>query len=570
MGTGLFEGEYVVASKSVGRNLRLTTGLGWGRLGSYKPIAQMGTRKNRYYGKGGIPSFGKWFRGDVAPFAGVEWSPNEKLTLKAEYSSDAYAREVRVGSFQHKTPLNFGLDYRLGKSINLGVYALHGSEIGFSLTFLNNLKKSTIPGGLETAPTPVRRRTPAERRDLGWIKADASTAEIRADLKAALERDGLGYEGIDLHPQSATLRLRNTRYGNEAEALGRAARSMTRILPGSIETFNIVPVVNGLPTSTVTFNRSDLENLENAPAEQLFARTMVSDAFGRSPLAEAGIYPKFNWSLSPYAGLSLFDPASPVRLDVGLRVKMNYKLASNIEIASSISKKLVGNIGSATREDYTSLYPVRTDAAKYAREGDPSIDYLTLSIFQRLGKDLYGRATVGYLEKMYAGLSTEVLWKPVDSRLALGIELNAVKQREFDQLFGFKDYSTVTGHVSAYYDLGKGYHGQLDVGRYLAGDYGATISLDREFGNGWRIGAYATFKNVSAEDFGEGSFDKGIRMTIPLQAILGQPTRKETSLDLRSLTRDGGARLEIRDRLYRRVRNYHRPELGKKWGRVWR
>ena len=65
------------------------------------------------------------------------------------------------------------------------------------------------------------------------------------------------------------------------------------------------------------------------------------------------------------------------------------------------------------------------------------------------------------------------------------------------------DYDVVTGYVSAYYDFGNGYLGQLDVGNYLAGDVGATVSVDRVFVNGWRVGAFATVTDVSADEFGE-------------------------------------------------------------------
>ena len=223
-----------------------------------------------------------------------------------------------------------------------------------------------------------------------------------------------------------------------------------------------------------------------------------------------------------------------------------------------------------TREIPSNLPRVRTDYAEYSRQGDTAIEHLTLSHFGRPGKDLYSRVTAGYLETMYAGISGEVLWKPVDSRLALGAEVNHVKQRDFDQKFGLREYETTTGHLSAYYDFGNGFHGQVDAGRYLAGDIGATFSLDREFSNGWRIGAYATFTDVSAEEYGEGSFDKGIRLTIPMSWALGKPSRRDNTVTLQSLTRDGGARVNVRDRLYQRVRDYHQPELNKEWGRVWR
>jgi hypothetical protein len=108
------------------------------------------------------------------------------------------------------------------------------------------------------------------------------------------------------------------------------------------------------------------------------------------------------------------------------------------------------------------------------------------------------------------------------------------------------------------------------MGRYLAGDWGATFTLDREFANGWRVGAYATFTNVSFEDFGEGSFDKGIRFTVPIDFVIGQPTRRELSNTLRSLNRDGGARLEVEGRLYETVRGGHLADLSDQWGRFWR
>ena len=159
---------------------------------------------------------------------------------------------------------------------------------------------------------------------------------------------------------------------------------------------------------------------------------------------------------------------------------------------------------------------------------------------------------------------------PVNSRLALGAEVNYARKRDFDGGLGFLDYDVITGHASAYYDFGGGYLGQLDVGRYLAGDVGATVSFSREFDNGWVIGAYATQTDVTFEDFGEGSFDKGIRLTVPVEWASGQPSRNRTSVSLRSLSRDGGARLSVPGRLYETVRETRQDELSDRWGRFWR
>ena len=178
--------------------------------------------------------------------------------------------------------------------------------------------------------------------------------------------------------------------------------------------------------------------------------------------------------------------------------------------------------------------------------------------------------TVGYLERMYGGISAEILWRPVTSRLALGAEVNYVMQRDYDLGLGFRDYDVVMGHVSAYYDMSNGYHLQLDAGRYLAGDWGATIAIDRQFANGWSVGAFMTLTDVSAEEFGEGSFDKGILFTVPLAWFTGTPTTRKYEAKLQPLLRDGGARLNVEGRLYESVRDYQDPVLREQWGRFWR
>ena len=87
IGTGLMAGEYIVATKSVGETVKVSAGLGWGRFGSYGAIgAPFGPRPVAEVGLGGRPRLGEWFKGDVAPFAGVEWQITKRLGFKAEYS----------------------------------------------------------------------------------------------------------------------------------------------------------------------------------------------------------------------------------------------------------------------------------------------------------------------------------------------------------------------------------------------------------------------------------------------------------------------------------------------------
>ena len=59
-----------------------------------------------------------------------------------------------------------------------------------------------------------------------------------------------------------------------------------------------------------------------------------------------------------------------------------------------------------------------------------------------------------------------------------------------------------------------------------------------------RVEFWATQTDVSSEDFGEGSFDKGLYFKVPLNALFGRDTRNNYQSRLRTIQRDGGARLE--------------------------
>lgn len=571
IGTGLFGAEYIVASKTIADKLQVSAGLGWGRLGSFNSLATTGTRPNTVLGSGGVPSYDRWFRGDMAAFGGVSYSPNDKLTFKAEYSSDDYTLEQARGGFDRKSPFNFGIDYKPNEALQLSLYHAYGSVLGAQLSLIANPRKPTIPGGGEAAPFPVSPRAPGAAADLGWTTQPNAQSRLKTRLDNLLKQDDLVAEGLDLTPTTATVRLINRRYETAPQAIGRTARAMSRVLPASVGTFVIVPVEKGIPMSAVRIKRYDLEGLEHGDSADMLARAQVIDGMGLAPKPDDGLYPRFSWSLRPVLSFSAFDPQEPLRADLRARLRADYQITPNLVLSGALAQTLIGNIADAAdKANNTKLPPVRTNFALYARDGTPALERLTLSHYGRPAENLYSRVTLGYLEPMFAGVSGELLWKPLQSRLALGAEVNYVRQRDFDQRFGLQDYDVVTGHVSAYYDFGKGFEGQLDVGRYLAGDNGATISLDRTFSNGWRVGAYATFTDTSAEDFGEGSFDKGLRVTVPLAWVTGQPSRQTTTVNLQSLTRDGGARLNVRDRLHGVTRGYSQPELAKTWGTFWR
>ena len=575
IGTGFYSAEYIVASKSFGDDLRVTGGVGWGRLGGIGALgAPFGERPPLDFGEGGRLSTDQWFRGDAALFGGIEYAVNDRLTFTAEYSSDDYRREEGRDLFERDSPFNFGVSYQFKHGGVLSGYYLYGSEIGVGYSYVLNPKRPIATTGFEAAPVPLSprpsRAADPEAYEADWVTNASEIAGGKDSIARALAKEGQVLEAISLDATRAKVTIRNTRFGAHPQAIGRTARVLSRGLPASIEVFEItVATSTGIPSTTTIIRRSDLERLEFEGSDAILPRVAFADSVGRaSDQSYSAPRDKFTWALEPGLAVSLFDPEAPVRGDLTLQLRGKYEIARGLIAQGSISATLAGTLDEIDELGESALPRVRSDIGLY--QGNPRLSSATLAWYARPGSNLYSRVTGGYLETQFGGVSGEVLWMPVNSRLALGAEVNYARKRDFDGGLGFLDYDVITGHASAYYDFGGGYLGQLDVGRYLAGDVGATVSFSREFDNGWVIGAYATQTDVTFEDFGEGSFDKGIRLTVPVEWASGQPSRNRTSVSLRSLSRDGGARLSVPGRLYETVRETRQDELSDRWGRFWR
>ena len=191
-GTGIYSGEYVVATKTFEQPLnlpgrvRVSGGLGWGRLGSSGAIGTpFGSTRPEFVTNdtGGEPSTDQWFRGDVAPFAGIEWNLNDRIGLKAEYSSDAYEPETSRGLFTRDSRLNFGVEYQYSDRLRVGAYYLYGSELGISAQLQLNPNRSltprTVSGTRPIIERPSRATTPT-----AWSTDWAASANAPTTIRA--------------------------------------------------------------------------------------------------------------------------------------------------------------------------------------------------------------------------------------------------------------------------------------------------------------------------------------------------------------------------------------------------
>lgn len=574
-GTGVFGAEYLVASKHFGPKVTASAGIGWGRFGTFgsfrNPLSVFSDSFDDRPGISGIEEtgrvgFDRFFRGEAALFLAMDWQATERLRLTFEYSSDAMEDEVARLGFEHRTPFNLGLEYRLRNGGVIDLAVLNGSAVslGFSMTL--DPSRPAAPSGREPAPPAIMPGSAEAAASWGPLPGADKTAR----LDAALGAQGLRLDGLRIEGDTAVVAVTNLRWPAAAQAWGRTMRVLSAELPADVLTFRVQSQIKGMAVTDLTMTRADLETLEFAPdgAWQAFVRAGIEDA---AALPDPRLAPDriFDYRLRPYVATALFDPDNPLRVDAGVELRGEWSPRPGLYFSGALRHKLIGNMDSVTRESNSELPHVRSDSGLYAKGADTFIPYLTAEYFMRPAENLYGRLSFGLLERMYGGASAELLWTPDNRRYAVGLELNYVTQRDYDGI-GFLDYSVGTGHLSGYYELGDGYLGQIDIGRYLAGDWGATFTLTRRFGNGFEVGAFFTLTDVGFDKFGEGSFDKGITISVPLHWMLGQPTREKGGMTIRPVLRDGGARLSVRNRLYELIRDDREAADGDRWGRFWR
>jgi hypothetical protein len=150
LGTGAWEGEYIVATKAHGP-FDASIGLGWGRLGSRggvsNPLRIFGDAFDRrptgsIGGDFGGESRGaSFFRGDVGFFGGFSYQiPQKPIKLLVEYSSDVYAREVNLGTLDNPSPWNLGVQWAPVANVAITASWVRGDSMGINFSSKINTK----------------------------------------------------------------------------------------------------------------------------------------------------------------------------------------------------------------------------------------------------------------------------------------------------------------------------------------------------------------------------------------------------------------------------------------------
>ncbi|MFB2649040.1 YjbH domain-containing protein [Shewanella mangrovisoli] len=644
-GTGLFDGEFIAATKRVGP-LDFTLGIGWGYIGNSgnltsdkKDLNYNCDRDTSYGGKGGTVDYQRWFKGCAALFGGVEYqTPWEPLRLKVEYDGNDYQSDfpvVRGGiNMPQDSKFNYGMLYRFGDWGDLHLSYERGNTwtLGFSLqTNFNTLSQiKRDPEATKYKPLPAAPLTLTQTESSTQVntpraeqatvstatsthKSEVQNAEIAnqapantsSQTVANLQVDwnkvaqdlqtiaGYANAKIYLDNESITVVGEQNKFRDRNEAHQRAATILANNTDAAkIKEYRLIETHYQQP---ITETRIDSQKFAQVASYGYINAKMADTSEVRVPSSPQGKLvtetdkdwlDNFGFDISPTMVQSFGGSEGFYMFNIGVTGSASYRFSDNFEFSSSIYLNLYDNYDKFLYDvppDGTDLKRVRTLIRQYVHDNPVRVNNLQLTWMDNLNDNISYQAYGGYLEMMYAGVGTEFLYRPLNSQWAFGFDVNYVKQRDPDSMFGFFEdehqfdpltnrayrvqTGTVTGHATAYYQPSWFPNTLLRVsaGQYLTEDKGITVDFSKQFDSGVIVGAFATKTNLSSEEYGEGSFTKGFYISVPFDLMTIKSTHSRAFLSWMPLTRDGGQMLGRKYNLFdvtdARAPWYTRPSI---------
>ena len=554
-GTSLFSSEYLVASKFY-KNIDFTAGIGWGTMSDnaapnpLKIISQTFAQDRGSFtgegSKGGTFSTSSYFRSkEIGLFGGMEifFSSVKGLRLKLEYDSTNYILEGNKPQTQD-SPINFSISYSPNTNFSFYVGQVRGNTLqaGFTLKKNFSKKSKSLPKNdhviLESS-NDIKKATALGDRYL-----------YLASLKY-LKEESINVRSVGISDHKLSIAFSQSKYTNYAKAYGRAAAILDQIAHDNITEFELLAENRTYELSAVVFDRRDFVELKES-RDYLSLKSTSNFSSGHNKADSHQYRPKFNYpvifySVAPdfqthFGGADRFFAGS-LDLMFQSEVLLNNQITFQLKVAHALTSTL-----DVLEQGSDSILPhVRTDSIQYLKEGSKAaIKRAQFNYFAHPKKSIYYKFSAGIFESMFGGAGGEILYRPFGAYWGIGMEAYSLTQREYNQRFKFRDYQTETAHIKLYLsEPSSGLLFQLVGGKYLAKDSGITMDVSRIFKSGLTMGVYASRTDISYEEFGEGSFDKGFYFFMPLDTFISSHTRKLTGFGMRPLTRDGAQRANI-------------------------
>ena len=470
---------------------------------------------------------------------GIEYNLKKSgIKLKLEYDT-TYPDKRASSNVKVDSRFNIGLNYFFSDSLNLGAAFERGNQFRVSFVLRGNFMKDSIP---KPKPRNVISLTNEQKR----VAFEDKEIFYRS-LNRSLRDESIFIQAANYKNNEVDVSIATNRFQSITRPVGRTARIVSALAVNEVDTINIHSMNGDLEIAKVSLNRKefDMANLSIGSVAELLNKSSISSTSDTPLYRNADFKPKVNfpevsWTMSPSVRHQIGGPEGFYLGQLFWKTDIITKIQRNLVVYSSLGINLYDTFNDLNNPSQSTIPKVRSDIQEYLKEGKNNLIRLQAQYFFSPMTDLYFRADIGLMEEMFGGVGGEVYYRPINKKYSLGFSAHRVKQRDFDQRFSFRDYETTTGHLGIYYDLPRDIEAQVLIGKYLAKDKGVTLNLSRRFESGFTMGVFATKTNLSAEEFGEGSFDKGFYISIPTKLFYSDFTSGFISFGLHPLTKDGG------------------------------
>ncbi len=521
-------GEFIALSKRY-RAADLTLGIGWGRLAGAGSFPNPLTVLHGRFGQDrrGQP-LGDLLGGRTAGvFGGLTLdTPLAGLALLAEFGPPlALTGPVSAHGSASPAPMGVGLSWEPRPWLQAGLAVEPGRRV---------TARASLRFG--AGDLPLRAAVPAPHASADFGSPDGPLSP--SALLETLAQHGLPVRAVERRPDELRARLDDDPHLDISRSLGRTARLLNGLAAPGVERFRITLQQSGLPTAEIDLLRDDIDRaVRHAGSTAEIWRTArlapASPSRGRGGL-RFRLEPRLEVDPLPESGTPAGRASlvGGLGLDLGAGVRLG--LEGRLNGASSLPPTADAEPGATSA--------VRRDRGRFAAASRLGLERLDLNGLGTTG-ELFVRAGLGVFEEALLGLDAEALWRPFRGRVALGAQVSALWRRDPETFLGIDAGPRPGAFLDVHFRPGlDDVSARLSLGRYLAGDLGATLAGARRFGNGLTVGAFVTATDAAEPP--TGHIDLGVRLTVPLQFIRGLPSRASAQVTLRPLTRDAGQRLE--------------------------
>jgi hypothetical protein len=557
-GTGKFASEYISATKQI-YDLDFTVGLAWGALGQDKNVTNPFINLNEDFrirysdtGEGGSFNNKSWFSGEnVSIYSGIEYYLwRYGVVLKLEYDTSNPDIGFSGPKLEVDSRFNIGLTKPINENLSLGLSLERGNEFRFSFDIKGDygrrpLVKKNDPPKNVIKLNAEQQKSISKNKDIFY-----------RSLNRSLREESIFIQSADFTEDEISMTIAQNRFRSYPRAIGRAARIASALSDDSVKTIRVTPMNGDSEVYSVEFRKKDFDLMDNNKISnsELYKKIKIfssnPESYKSHKFQPEVKFPEIFFNMSPSLRHQIGGPEAFYLGQLWWKINTKVKFNRGLTLHTVLGLNIYDTFDEFANPSFSQIPKVRSDIQEYLSQGKNNIARFKLDYIWSPYKDIFARLDIGYLEEMFGGLGGEVYYRPFNSNFSSSIQFHRVQQRNFDQKFGFRDYTVNTGHLSFYYDFPKGIQSQFMIGKYLAGDKGATIDLSRRFKNGFTLGVFATKTNLSAEEFGEGSFDKGFYFSIPTESFFTDFRQGNISFGLHPLTKDGGAMLNHVNPLY--------------------